>query len=306
MSLHSAAAGVSSKVLLAFVALCGARTLQAQPSQPVKSDVPLVSLDEALQILDESSRVTLSFKDALPRELFAEFTRQTQVTVRPREFGANLDVFEKPVSVELKDVPFWDAVKALEQQMQVSFNPNMQRGGFEVWPGAPRRNLSISQRKRPETPDARQLDFTHALGSMRANSGFYSRSSNFGNIDPNISETLSLQLSAQFDPRLKIVALDSTPEIEIAIDEMGRSLLMPTKTRPDDEMEAARFGGEPPDFYLRLKPNTGTRIARLKGTCRVRIATRSEAWEITDVFKTPQVKRITRLGIEQSLNFLSL
>lgn len=307
MRAHGTSTRVSrTKVLWALVALCGARTLHAQPTPTVKTDVPLISLDEALHILDESSRVTLSFKDALPGEIFAEFSRQTHVPVRLPEFDAKRDAFEKPVSIELKDVPFWDAVKELEQQMQVSFNPNMPRGGFEVWPGGPARKMPTPPRRRPKETEGRQVDFEHALGSMKMRQGQYSRSLRFDNFNTQVFESLRMEVEAQLDPRLQIVALAQNARIEIADDEMGRSLILPTKPGPVDERWNTAVVRGFSDFNVPLKPNTGTRIAHFKGTCRVRVATRSEAWEITDLLKMPQARRITRLGIEQTLNVLSL
>ncbi|MDF2440235.1 MAG: hypothetical protein JWN98_1219, partial [Abditibacteriota bacterium] len=125
------------KVLWALAILSSAPTLHAQPTPPAKSEVPLVSLNEVQRILEENSRVTLQFKNALPREIFSEFTRQTNAKVSLREFGPNIPAVDTPVTVDVKDVPFQDAIKALEEQMQVTFNPSPMLGGFEITAGAP-------------------------------------------------------------------------------------------------------------------------------------------------------------------------
>ncbi|MDF2439758.1 MAG: hypothetical protein JWN98_742, partial [Abditibacteriota bacterium] len=154
--------------------------------------------------------------------------------------------------------------------------------------------------------ELRRLEFQHALGSMHANDAYAAQSISFRK-PTNISETLQVGMYAQLDPRLQIAAKAHSADIESVVDEMGRSLLLPTHKHLDAPiMESYGIRMGTLDISLRLKPTTGTRIARLKGSYRLRIATKSESWEITDLLKAPQSKRITRLGTEQSLTFLSM
>jgi hypothetical protein len=264
------------------------------PEQPRTTEAPSITVDELLRLLGEKPQISLHFKDAPPQQVLEELSRQTGFTFRLTEFGRDQDA--KPVTVDVEGKEFWPVLNELSKQMGVSFRRGGLNQGFQVWPGR-------TVIERGNGPQSASL-----LGVLRADSVGRSRSLRWGADGvAGSTETVSVGLLFQIDPRIQVLSASYQPKIDEAVDNTGRSIALPRPAFAADftMMGGADFddgGGRRFNVSLRAPGPQAQRITRLKGSVRLRVATRSETWEVDVDEEKPRTKTIQRDGGQLSLN----
>lgn len=305
MRARSVTARVSSiKVLWPATMACIAGVIAtgpvaAQPPEPVRSsEVPLISIEELARLLGDKPPITLKFTDASLKQVLDELSQQTGLMFRTLEMGRAKDKEEKPVTVDVQGKEFWPVLDELSRQMGVSFQPDHSGSGFQVWPGRAMVNPEQGSGPQSKTP----------LGAMRVDSVGRSRTLRWsadGKAMPN--ESLSLSLGIRLDPRIRVLGASYQPKLDEAIDNVGYSLAPARRAVPEgfDMHEGMGFsGGSGRQFNVSLRaPGPQTqRLTRLRGSVRLRVATRSETWEVDVDEDKPRTKTIQRDGAEISLS----
>jgi len=177
------------------------------------------------------------------------------------------------VDLDLVNVPFWQAVRevaaASEQNIQCLDQSMEFVTAYEhCVPTAPYASFMVLP-SRIERNASRQ--FTYPLGAETP---------------PRAASSLTVQILVCFDPRAAIGGVEQQAAVQTAVDEKGRSLLLPAP-RTSDRLG---YGGVMPGIERGLMTTIGvplrpdipaTKIARLTGTVRVRAYTGAHTWKVT-------------------------
>lgn len=278
-----------------LASLTASTPIVAQPPEPAKSsEAPSITPDELLRLLGEKPQIALHFKDAQPQQVLEELSRQTGFTFRLTEFGRIQEA--KPVTIDVEGQEFWPVLNELAKQMGVSIRRGGLGSGFQVWPG----QMFQERGNGPQSPSA--------LGVLQADSVGRSRSLRWGaDGKPAWTETISVGLRFQIDPRIQVLSASYQPKIDEAVDNTGRSIALP---RPAFAADFNMFSGADFDdgsgrrfnVSLRAPAAPAQRIARLKGSARLRVITRSETWEVDIDEEKSRTKTVQRDGAQMSLN----
>ena len=100
------------------------------------------------------------------------------------------------------------------------------------------------------------------------------------------------------DPKLRVLRAAYTPEVMTAKDENGNSLIRGGFARGEDYRSASWGATWSWDFSVPLvhAPETGKKIALLKGTLRFLVQEKSDVWEIPDIASVKNAERIIPIG----------
>jgi hypothetical protein len=257
----------------------------AQPPEPEKaqSSVPVISIAQLIQIIGEPPPITFKAEQADRKTVIERFSQQTGITIGTRLLARQPEGAEKPVTVDIKNLPVRQALKVLSRELKVSFRRMEGGPALETIPST----FEAAQEEGPAS--------LNELGGIQLQGITYSRYLGFGNQQRAQPATLSLSLIAVFDPRLQVQGT-SRPKIEEAVDNMGHSLI----SRQQDAMGGQFFPalGMGNNIPLTLIPHQQTRgITRLAGSVRLRVVTKTEKWEITDLFgDKPTTKTLPQFG----------
>ncbi|MDB5171515.1 MAG: repeat protein [Phycisphaerales bacterium] len=223
-------------------------------------------LEAAVAQIDENrisgpSFITMHFKDADPREVFAELSKQCYATLKP--FPDNL--FDQPglskVTIDIDHQPFWAAMKQIADKTGIDLQQYSE--GMRLMRGAFRMNSPFTTTRGPFLVVATQVDYSQTM--MLANGG--GATSNF-----------AVHLVAYSEPKLQIISSTSAVKLEEAVDDAGNSLL---PTGPDNRGYYGGGGGTW-NLYAQLHhpDHPGQKIARLRGSAKFVIQTKSQKIEI--------------------------
>jgi hypothetical protein len=223
-------------------------------------------LEAALAQIDEDrvsgpSYITLHFKDADPKAVFAELSRQCYTELKT--FPENL--FDLPggntVTLDIDHQPFWTAMKEVADKTGIDLQQYGE--GMRLVRGAFRMKSAFSAVRGPFLVVATQVDYSQTV--MLANGG--GAMSNF-----------SVNLIAYSEPKLQVINSTSAVKLEEAIDDAGNSML------PTGPNTRGYYGGNGGvwNLYAQLHhpDHPGQKIARLRGNANFVIQTRSQKIEI--------------------------
>jgi hypothetical protein len=224
----------------------------------------------------QPSRITLHFKNAHPKTVFAELSRQAQAPLRP--YPPNLwDSAQWPeIDVDLDAVSYWAALRELCGKTGLS----LQRIGLQ-------RDLALMRgAMRPfwDCPSIEHGPFLVVANSIHCNTLIDLSAPN------QSTSTCTIQMILCAEPRITVLKVLSGVRIEEAIDENGNALSvspsavpdhMPPVTSPLLNLTAA----------LAPTPAAGKTIARLKGHVRLVIQARSETVEVPNILAAKNLTR---------------
>lgn len=240
-------------------------------------------VESILRQLDENrvsgtSFITLHMKDASPKEVFAEVSRQAYADLRPSP--ANLWE-SKPwpkSNIDIENRPFWEAMREACNKFGVSPQNNQgpDRELFLV------EGSGISQLWGPNYPATVAGGFLVVATTINCNHM----------VDLNNPKAISRNASVQFlvyaEPKLRVLQGSYYAKIDEMIDDKGNSIGQRTSV---DQMNPQR------ELVWRLwcqvQPAAeSTRIAKLKASARFIIQTRSESTEIANILSATGVEKV--------------
>ncbi len=236
------------------------------------------------------SMITLHEKDVLPRQLFADLSKQSGVNLEP--YPSELwDMRQWPtVSIDIDNQPFWTAMRALtdvtgidlrqwNDHLNLMQSGNGQRAG-RVYVSGP---FQIS-----------------LLSAMRT------QSINYG-VNEQVNSNFQLTFAAMAEPKLGVLRSSYLAKIDEATDDQGNSLLAGAKLPgmidravrqlANRQMEAAMSMNGGGGFWnftsnMDFPLDAGRRLALLRGSIGVVLRTASEAVEVPDLLTADNVVRL--------------
>lgn len=152
--------------------------------------------------------VSLALKDASLQEVGAALGDKLGVAVGVSAFGADA---KDRFTLDVKDVPFWEAVRRLNEQHRVTFYMAMGRGA------------ALSElTNRPAGETARQIQVRQGVAVTIIGRRF----PGVGLRGEPVPPSIQLTLTAAVDPRLKLAG-DLGLELTSAADDAGKKLAFP-------------------------------------------------------------------------------
>jgi hypothetical protein len=214
----------------------------------------------------------MHFKDAEPKAVFAELSRQCYAELKP--FPDNL--WEMPggskVTIDIDHQPFWTAMKQITDKtgidlQQYNEGSRLMRGGFRM-------NSPYTTVRGPFLVLATQVDYSQTV--MLANGG-------------GANANFALHLVAYSEPKIQVLSSTSAVKLEEAVDDAGNSLM---PIGPDNRGYYGGSGGTW-NLYAQLHhpDHPGQKIARIRGSAKFVIQTKSQKIEIpaASIKETAQV-----------------
>jgi hypothetical protein len=236
-------------------------------------------LETARSLIDENrivgpSYITMHLKDADPKLVFQELSRQCYTDLKP--FPENLfDQKDLPkITIDIDRQPFWTAMAQISEKtgidlQQYNEGVRLMRGGFRI-------ASAYSAVQGPFLVVANSI--TRTQTEMLANGG-------------GSSSDFCMQLIVYSEPKLHVLSSNSTVKLDEAVDNAGNSLI---PTGPDNR---GYYGGSSGiwNLYSQLKypdKNPGTRIAKYKGSATFTIQTKSQQIQVPDLTRMKEVTRV--------------
>ena len=236
-------------------------------------------LEAALRAIEKNDRfsptlITLDVNSVPAQTVLAELTRQsgTEITFWPEHhFQHNPAV----VTLSLQRQPFWLAVRSFCEQVKVA--PQVMGGRSGITLGIAQNNAFA---RRPYT--------MHGPFMVVANGITRTHNVDFG--DPaNSAPSVQARFQVLVDPKLRVLKGPSHLELTEITDEKGQSLIPQQLGR--SRLNSPSWGTSWTwDFTVPLKwtPQTGQRIASIKGAARFLIEANQERWEINNVLNAKE------------------
>jgi hypothetical protein len=225
------------------------------------------------------STLTLHFKDARPRDVFAAIAKQARCefpTTPPNLWEQNPGA---PVTVDVERVDFWTAFKDV-----------CQKTGCYPTQGGMDRRMTLQQN--PGATYWNGPSVTSGPFLVVANRIHRANSVDLTN-PAAVQHEFTLALSTFVEPKIRVVQANFYADVDEAVDDRGNSLV------PTDRIYGTMSSGQQWMWNATARlhypdpPNAGTRIARLKGNLKFQIQTRSETLEIPEILTARNVtKRI--------------
>jgi hypothetical protein len=238
-------------------------------ARPLADAETRTRLESALSQINENraagpSFITMHLKDANPKTVFAELSRQCYSELKP--FPDNLfDQSDLPkVSIDIDRQPFWKAMNIITEKtgidlQQYNDGVRLMRGAFHV-------NSPYSIVHGPFMVVATQI--TRTQTQMLANGG-------------GTSSDFSMQLTAYSEPKIHVLSSSASVKLDEVVDNAGHSLI------PDGPDNRGYYGGGGGTWnlfaQLKYPDHPGDKIARFRGNATFLVQTKSQQVQIPDV-----------------------
>lgn len=241
-------------------------------------------IEAILRKLDENrvsgiSLISIHMKDASPKEVFAEISKQAYTDLRP----SPADMWERrewpKISVDLENRPFWEAMREVCGKVGVSPQGNV---------GADREMYLV------EGNGVQQMWGQNAPATVSGAFLVVATNINCNHmVDLNnpkaINRTGTVQFAVFAEPKLRVLQGSYAAKIEEAVDDKGHSIAMATPMA--DQMNPQ--GGMVWRLWAQLSPRGDSqRIAKLKGAGRFILQTRSETTEVANITGAKDVVKL--------------
>lgn len=238
-------------------------------------EAALVTMEE--NRLTGTSFITIHLKKASPKQIFAELARQANAEMRPNP--PNLwDAKSWPlVDIDIERQPFWVAMREICGKIGVSPQSNGMDRSMVIM------DRNAAGRMWGEAPVV-------VSGPFLVVATYINRSNYVDLNQPqNIGRQCNVQLMVYFEPKMRVLQASYSAKIDEAIDDKGNSLVMSRSFV--EGMQPVSGWVWNMSASLLPNPNTGDKIAKLKGSGRFLIQTRSEVAEVPDVVNAHEVSR---------------
>ena len=247
-----------------------------------KDEETRARVEAALRQIEENritgaSLITLHMTGAKPAEVFAEISRQASAELR----ASPVNLWESksfPASdIDMERQPFWQALGDICNKFGVALQNNM---AMEMVIG----DKAAGPKLWGEAPSVISGPFLVVCASIHR-----SHSIDLNQVK-NVRRSCNVQFMIYPEPKMRVLQGTHMVRIEEAVDEKGNSLAIPGLA-PDMSYNPNTW---PWNLTASLMPqvNTGQRIARLRGSGRFVIQTRSEQAEIGDVQNARGVTKV--------------
>lgn len=253
--------------------------------------LPRALAQDTRPALPEPTLVSLKLDNVAPEAALDELSRQTGYPLTPldeRQWKTWASTAPM-ISVSLDKVPFWAALR------EVCSKSGLTAHGGGYGSGGTARGITLI----PQREGAgNYMNCPVSLsGPFMVIANGINRSSYADLSRPQAAQrTMSVQMLAFFEPKLKVVRFGYVPDLEEATDEKGNSLLPnnPARGQPVRQVMITMPRGAVSNIYATLgwPREMGEKIARLKGTLRVGIQTRSDTLDVPDVMKAGDVRKM--------------
>ena len=232
------------------------------------------------------SLITLHVKDATPRQVFAELSRQCFAPLPTWPDNLWEQGSWPKVTLDVDHKPFWKVVPQVCQQLGVDFRPF--QNGMRIMHTGGAQAQGVAEVDGPFLVVANQIS--------------YSRTRNFGGGGEQTQ--FGMNLSVYAEPKLTVLRGSGAVHLDEVVDDHGNSLVPQANAPRMFWGGSVGFGGW--SLYAPLqypKKDPGARIARFKGTTSFVLQTKMEKLDIPDVMN---LKQTTRLVTDTSITFQSM
>ena len=244
---------------------------------------PTVALtaEEAYALIAKPTRVTLHVKNAPAQRVLDELSQQSGLSLRLQQ--SDDDGPLPAVTLDLDNVASWEAIHAVARQLHMEMYVDAPQQAIMFYPD---RRSGLRGTPIVHGPILLAFDFADR---PQANA----RPLRAGQAPPN-PDVVNVISRIIVDPRLRVG--NTRLQITKVSDGQGHSLPAPL------ELD---FGGSAMTTGSVLLPPTltaGSRLERLKGSLRLQVASKTEAWEVPDILRAKGVTKIVgdvRFTIEE-------
>jgi hypothetical protein len=243
----------------------------------------LVTALNCLAATTQPSPITLRVKDATPKDVLADLSRQTEspIPVVPQ------DLFDKNplprITLDLDNQPFWIAMETLGRTtgLEPLASPDDPYPRLQVGLG------TGAFWDEPHVISGPLLLFVTDIARTTT--------VELGKKEHTFDRELTLNLTAFIEPGLRVLAASQDVTLKQAVDETGRSLLPTDTPTPGSVLSEETLGGSQFTWNLAVglqcPSPVGKRIAKLRGVAQIRLQTKSDVIEIEDVLKIRNINR---------------
>jgi hypothetical protein len=223
----------------------------------------------------EAGKLSIHLKDAHPKAVFAELANLVGANFRPSPAGLWEGKEWPTVSIELQDVSFWKALRAISEKTGLYIQRGaVERNYFVVnEPGAGKLWTTYpTSENGPFLFSLQSLDRVHRSDLMAGET----------------SRQVNVRMILYTEPKLRVLKVAQQTNVTAAVDELGNKL------SPAPNPGAQAMGGTWGWWLtgrIALPENVGERIARLRGFARITVQMRSEVVEVPDITTAENVER---------------
>ena len=254
------------------------QVLQQSQEEEVRTRVEAALRQIESQRATGTSYITMRLRDATPQQIFAELSRQANTDLRVAPPGLWEAKAWPRLNIDIERQPFWLAMKEICGKLQVA----PQNNGVE-------RDMVIMERNAALRHWGEAPTFVHGPFMVMATAinTFSSRDFN----QPAVTRrSCNVQLFVYAEPKIRVLQGSYAARVDEAVDELNQSWLMPGQT--GEGMQPNQTWAWPLSITLMPPENAGRRLARLKGSGRFVIQTRSETAEIPAVLEAKNVSKV--------------
>jgi hypothetical protein len=266
--------------VLALAAGMAAPLAQAQmAAEPVAADIvpPVAGADadapKSTATEVQPTKLNLDYKNASPEEVFDQIGRQAGVELLANDQG--MWQTAEPVTISVKDAPFWPTFLEVCKQSKIGFQP--------YYDSSRPRTLSLT---RLQDSRIAEHPYSHSGGFVVM---AQSANRNYGiSYSAQATSNFSLQLMVLCDPALQVSEMSAVTVLE-ALDENGLSLKMDKES--SSGYSSQRGFVQSAALSLAYPDGAGRKLALLKGSLRSTVVVKMEEVTIHNPLTSAPTKK---------------
>ena len=254
------------------------QVLQATQEEEVRTRVEAALRQIEANRATGTSYVTIHMKDATPQQVFAELSRQANTELRVSPAGLWESRSWPRISVDIERQPFWLAMKEICGKVGVA----PQNNGVE-------REMVLMDKQQAGRSwgDAPVSAHGPFLVMATAVNMYASRDFN----QPAVTRrSCNINLLVYAEPKIRVLQGSYAARVDEAVDEQEQSWTMPGQAA--EGMQPNMTWVWPLSISLMPPDSGGKKLARLRGTGRFVIQTRSEIAEVPNILEAKNVTKV--------------
>jgi hypothetical protein len=234
--------------------------------------------DDAAVIKNDTAPITMHLESAPTTEVLAELAKLTgvQITVWPEnlweQYKHNHDGPPASISVDADNKSFWQVMQQISEASKLS---PFAMGAESV--------ITMQFNQSPGGLFGKRPTSIGPSATITANSLERQHTVNLDSETVEPTRRCGVNLTAYVDPRLRMIKYHSQPTVETATDENGT--ILTGAAGNSAQMQATQSKWQLPNLFLPLDydPAVSKKLAVLKGSVHVSVASEIEKLEITDL-----------------------